>query len=153
RALSVRRSSVCASPAALLPRVLELGIDDVLFPLSSSGRWRRSSARRARTRRSGTGALVERRRESVRLLLDALERASYERIVPLLDGLAPFFDERLERRDFRGWQLLTVLANRLLDRVAEVVEVVPSLDLLASLRVFALVLRRLLDHALDVLLA
>ena len=57
-----------------------------------------------------------------------------------------------ERRDVAAGQLVLVLGDRLLERVAEVVELVAALDLLAALLVLGLVLGGLLHHALDLVL-
>src|SRR5437899_970178 len=56
---------------------------------------------RARARAAGAaaGALVHDARDAMRLLLEALRHALDLLVVLLLDGLAPFLDEPLERRD------------------------------------------------------
>src|SRR5262249_137558 len=131
--------------------------DDAAFLLLlARGRSTRTTGLRRRRSASAVlsgdaaGGLVHDLRDAVRLLLEALADALDGVVVLLLDRLAPFLDERLEGRQVGARQLVLVLVHRLFERVAEVVELVPALDDLAPLLVLGLVLRGLLDHALDV---
>src|SRR6202034_2455812 len=110
----------------------------VLLLASRVRRRRRSVRLAARGPARARRALVHDARDAVRLLLELLDGGRDGCVVLLLDRAAPLLDE---------------LAEGLLERVAEVVELVPALDLLAALLVLGLVLRGLLHHLLDLGLA
>src|SRR6185436_17643673 len=106
--------------------LFELGVDHAAVLLAAGlriGARRSLPTRRARTARPTrrpAGPLVHDARDAVRFLLEPLAHALDRLVVLLLDGLAPFLDERLERGDIAD--LVLVLADRLFERVAEVVE-------------------------------
>src|SRR5262249_33850955 len=122
--------------------------------LAALGGRRRAVGRRRTAGTAGlrTGLFVHHARDAVRFLLELLERSAHGRVVLLLDGAPALGDDRGERRDIALGQLLLVLGERLFERVAEVVELVPTLDLLALLLVLGLVCRGLVHHALDLVL-
>src|SRR5262249_46181705 len=90
------------------------------------------------------GLLVHDLRDAVGLLLELLERGGHRGVVLLLDGLAALGDHGAERGRVRLGDLVLVVGELLLELVAEAVQLVAALDLLAALLVLGLVLGGLL---------
>src|ERR1035441_7589335 len=83
------------------------------------------------------------------LFFKAIRNTRDETIVLFFDRLSTFLDERFERRHVRCLKLVLVLMQRLLERVAEIVELVPALDLLTTHLVVRLVVGGFFDHLLN----
>src|SRR5690606_6247184 len=146
-------------PLGVLVRLFELGVDHAaLLRLAgtAAGRAvrRARAGRRSRTGRAGcAGRFVELRRHGVRFLLEPRGDVLNLLVVVLLDRLAPFLDQPLDGSEIDAHELVAVVGDLAFERVAEVVELVAPLDLFAPAPILGLVLRGILDHAVDVLLA
>src|SRR5262245_27936889 len=126
------------------PRVsgpfFELGVDHAVLALATGRGGGRLAAGAVRRRRTAlrAGLLVHHAGDPVGLLLELLQSRRHTRVVLLLNRAPSLGDDAIQRRRVALRDLVLVLGDRLFQRVAEVVELVAALDLLAPLLVVGL---------------